>query len=131
MRRIFSQIIAATAGLWLASMFVPGVIVRAYPESNFFGIALAAQWQIFLFLGVILGLLNYFIKPILKTIALPLEMVTLGLFSCLISAGLILVLDLIFDELTIPLFLPLAYTTLIVWGLGLLLQLILIKGKTR
>lgn len=129
MKKLLSQIIAAAAGLWLATMFVPGVTVNAYPESNFFGIALTAQWQIFLFLGLVLGLLNYFVKPLLKTLSLPLEIITLGFFSLVINMGLIWILDLIFDELQTPWLYPLLYTTLIIWGINLILQIIFVKNK--
>ncbi|MCX6721399.1 MAG: phage holin family protein [Candidatus Staskawiczbacteria bacterium] len=128
MKRLLSQIIVAVLGLWLASQFVSGVVIRAYPESNFFGISLTEQWQIFLFLGIVLGLLNYFVKPILKTLSLPLEILTLGLFNLIINAGLIWLLDKIFDELYIPLFLPLVYTTLIIWGLNIVIEFFLAKN---
>ena len=129
MKRLLSQVVAATAGLWLETMFIPGVIVRAYPESIFFGIALTAQWEIFLFLGIILGLLNYFVKPLLKTITLPLEIITLGLFSLVISMFLLWILDLIFDELYFAGLLPLLYTTVIIWAINLILQFILVRER--
>ena len=127
MKKLLSQIVAAIAGLWLATLFVGGVVVRAYPTSNFFGVELTAQWEIFLFLGIILGLLNYFLKPLLKTLSLPLEIITLGLFTIVIDMILIWILDLVFDELTVPLFLPLLYTALIIWGLKIILGLFLAK----
>ncbi len=120
---------AAVAGLWLAVRFIPLVVVRIYPESSFFGIPLAEQWQILLVLGIILGLLNYFVRPILKAIALPLELLTLGLFSIVINMAMLWFLDLMFDEFYVPWLLPLLYTTLIVWGLNFIIQKFLIKGK--
>jgi putative membrane protein len=129
MKRLLSQVVAAAAGLWLATIFVQGIIVRAYPDSNVFGFPLTARWEILLFLGVVLGLLNYFVKPLLETITLPLEIVTLGLFSFVIGGFLLWVLELIFDELTIPLYLPLLYTSLIIWGINLILQLVFIKDN--
>lgn len=129
MRRLLSQVIAATAGLWLATMFVSGVVIRAYPTSNFFGFSLTAQWQIIALLGIVLGLLNFFLKPLLKTLALPLEIITLGLFTVVINMGLIWLLDKMFDELYVPLFLPLLYTTLIIWGSNIIIGLFLGKNK--
>jgi putative membrane protein len=129
MKRLLSQIIAAALGLWLATLFVPGVIIRAYPTSNFFGFALTAQWEIFLVLGIVLGLLNYFLKPLLKAFALPLEIITLGLFTIVINMGLLWLLDVMFDELYVPLFLPLLYTTLIIWALNIIVGIILIRNK--
>jgi len=129
MKKLLAQIAAASLGLWLATMFVSGVVVTYYADTSFFGISLTAQWQMFLALGIILGLLNYFIAPILKAIALPLEIVTLGLFSLVINGGLIWFLDLIFAELTVPWMWPLIYTTLIIWGLNLIIQKIFKRNE--
>jgi len=127
MRKLLSQIIAAVAGLWLATMFVPGVVVITYPTSSFFGFSLTAQWEIFVVLGIVLGLLNYFLKPLLKLISLPLEIITLGLFTIAIDMVLIWVLDLMFDELAVPLFLPLLYTVLIILGLNIIVKSFLVN----
>ena len=127
MKRLLSQIISAGLGLWLATMFIHGVVVSAYPGSRFFGFALTQQWQVILVLGIVLGLLNYFIRPILKTLSLPLEIITLGLFTIVINMALLWFLDLIFDELYIPLIWPLLYTTLIIWGLNIIIQAILVR----
>jgi len=129
MRRLLSNIISAALGLWISLLFVPGIIIRTYPESNFFGFLLTAQWEIILVLGLVLGLLNYFLKPILKTLSLPIEIVTLGLFTIVINMALIWLLDKIFDELYVPLFLPLLYTTLLIWALNLIINFFLMKNK--
>jgi putative membrane protein len=129
MKRLLSQIIAAILGLWLATLFVPGVIIRTYPTSNFFGFSLTAQWQIFLVLGIVLGLLNYFLRPLLKALFLPLEIVTLGLFTIVINIALMWLLSLMFDELNIPFFLPILYTTLVIWALNIIISKLIIKHK--
>jgi len=128
MKRLLSQIVAAILGLWLATLFIQGIIIRAYPTSNFFGFPLTAQWEIILVLGIVLGLLNYFLRPLLKTLFLPLEIVTLGLFTIVINMILIWILDQMFDEFYVPLFLPLLYIALIIWGLNLI-GIILTKNK--
>jgi len=125
MGKLIAYIAAAAAGLWLATIFVPGVKVELLPDSNFFGFILTARWQVFLLLGIILGLLNYFVKPLLEAIALPLKIITLGFFSLIISAALIWIVDLIFEELFVPLWLPLLYTALIIWILSFILSKIL------
>ena len=129
MVKLLSQIIAGILGLWLAVMFVPGIKLSIFADSNFFGIPLSAQWQIILTLGIILGLLNFFIKPILKALALPLEIITLGLFGIVINMAMLWFLDLMFYELNIPWMKPLIYTTLIVWALGLIIPKILNRSK--
>jgi len=96
MRKLLSQVAGAGIGLWLVTLFVPGVVVKVFPDSNFFGFQLTALWQIFLLLGIILGLLNYFVKPVLKIISLPLEILTLGLFSIAMNMALLWFLDFFF-----------------------------------
>lgn len=129
MKRLFSQIIATVFGLWLATLFIPEVIIRPYPTSNFFGFTITAQWEIILILGIVLGLLNYFLKPLLKALALPLEILSLGFFTIVINMALMWLLDLMFDELYIPFFLPLLYTTLIAWGLNIIIGLFFLKNR--
>jgi len=129
MKRLISQITAGIAGLWLASSFVPGAIVRIYPETSFFGFFLTSQWQLFLVLGIILGLLNYFIRPVISALTLPLRIITLGLFSIVVNMAMIWILDIMFQEVSIPWLFPLLYTTLIVWGLNFVIQKILVKEQ--
>lgn len=133
MKRLLSQIIAAALGLWLATLFVSGVVIKAYPTSNFFGLPLTQQWEIILVLGVVLGLLNSFLKPLLKTLSLPLEIITLGLFTIVINMALIWLLDIMFDELYVPRgtlwVMPLLYTTLIIWVLNIIISLFLKNKK--
>ena len=127
MKRLLAQIIASIAGLAIASFYIPGVIVRAYPDSSFFGFSLNYQWEIFAVLGLVLGLLNYFLKPILKAISLPLEFITLGLFTIVINMAILWLIDLLFDELYISGVLPVFYTTAIVWALNLVISFFIVK----
>ena len=48
-------------------------------------------------LALIAGVVNGFIKPIIKLFSLPLTMVTLGLFGLVINAGLLLLIAWIAD----------------------------------
>ena len=124
MRKLVSQIIAGILGLWLAVIFVPEIGVKVLPDSSFFGFPLTQKWQIILLLGIILGLLNFFLKPVLKAITLPLRILTLGLFSFIINIVLIWLVDLLFEELIIPWFWPLFWTTIIIWALNIALPMI-------
>jgi len=108
MTRLISQIIAGILGLWLATEFVPGV--------EFVG-----PIQILLLAGLILGLVNFFLKPILNLITLPLRIITLGLFGLVINMAMIWLVDIIFRELIILGIIPLFWTTIIIWGLNLFL----------
>lgn len=110
--RVILHIISASLGLYLAAKIVPGV--------EFYGTYLAL-----ILIGILLGLVNFFIKPIVKAISLPAIILTLGLFSIVINMGLVwLIADVLFPEtLEISGILPLFWTTLIIWILNLLLGL--------
>lgn len=124
MGRLFWQIIAGILGIFLATKFVPGVSLEVIPgQSQFFGIEFTAPWQILVLVGGVLGLVNFFIKPILKIITLPLRVLTFGLFSLVINMLMVWLVDILFPELTILGLIPLFWTTIIVWALCLLLGL--------
>ena len=115
LKRFIAQLIAAILGLYLASRFIPSVQIDDGLKT-------------LLMAGAILGALNYFVKPILKLISLPLRILTLGLFSFVINMALVWGADILFPGLVIKGLAPLFFTSLIVWGLGILLGLF-IKDK--
>jgi putative membrane protein len=127
MRKLLASIVASALGLWLATIIVPQVQVKLLPSSSFFGLQLTALWQAYLLLGIVIGLLFYFAKPILDIAALPLKIITLGLFGLIIDAALIWVVAIIFPELSIPLWLPLIYTVFIIGVANFLLSLVVGK----
>ena len=94
------QLVAGIASLWLADKFVPNVEIIG-------GI------QFLFIIGAILGLINFFIKPPLKTITLPLRILTLGLFGFVINMLIVWLADILFPELLIPGIVPLFWTTVI------------------
>ena len=127
MKKVLSQIIATILGIWLAVLFVPGIKVSLFSDSNFFGVPLTLQWQVIALLGAVLGLLNFFVKPIVNVIALPLRIITLGLFSMVINMALIWILDFMFKEITIPWLWPLLWTTIIIWFLNIIIPKFIIQ----
>ena len=74
MKTLFHWLISALAIL-IAAYIVPGVIVTPV------GALIAA---------VVLGALNLFIRPILAILTLPITILTLGLFSLVIDALLVM-----------------------------------------
>ena len=51
--------------------------------------------------ALVLGVLNLIVKPILKILGFPLTIITLGLFSLVINAVVILIADYFVDGMTI------------------------------
>src|SRR4030042_4114945 len=65
-----------TLALYVAIAIVPGI----HPEST--------RWFALLILGLIFGLLNAIVRPILKLLTCPLIMVTLGFFALILNTFL-------------------------------------------
>ncbi len=74
--------------------------------------------------GVVLGLLNMTVKPILKTISLPVIILTLGLFTIVISALLLWLVDYIFDFILIADIPALIWATIVIWVVNLIVSAI-------
>ena len=122
MKKFFSHIVAGILGLAVASWLFPQIKIDIFYNSSFFGIPLTEKWHVIVLLGILLGILMYFVRPILKAVTLPLRIITLGLFNFVIDMALIWILDIMFEEIRIPWFWPLFWTTLIVLAFDLVLQ---------
>ena len=82
------KLLINAAALWVASALVSGIEL----EGTF--------WEIML-VALIFGLINTFIKPVLKLLSLPVMIVTLGLFAIVINAGLLVLTAWITDYLSV------------------------------
>ncbi len=116
--RLVTQIIVGILGLWLAVRYVPGVYFTG-PIFPKIGLGWDYFFKTLVFAGGLLGFLNFFVKPILDAITLPLRIITLNLFSLVIAMALIWLIDVFSPELVIKGIVPLFWTTLIIWGLSL------------
>jgi putative membrane protein len=104
--KLLFHIISGILGLFLAARFIPGV--------EFYG-----TFLMLVIVGLVIGLINFYIKPFLKVISFPIRILTLGIFSLIIDMALIWFVEIIFPrELEITGLMPLFYTTLIIWALN-------------
>ena len=107
LRKLIFQIIVGILGIWLATQLISGI-------------AFTGSLKILCYAGLILGLINFFIKPILNLITLPLRVITFGLFSLVINMGIVWVIEILFPQLEISGIYPLFWTAIIVWALSLI-----------
>lgn len=123
MKHIFGCVLAGCIGLALALVLVPGVEVPGNTTQII---------KIIILAGIVLGLFNYFLKPILKLITLPLRLLTFGLFGLVINMAIIWVVDVIFTpEINIIGLWPLFWTALLVWGANLIFARKRLRLKRR
>lgn len=106
MKKITAQILAGAGGIWLAVEFLPQV--------DFTTPALHKKLLYVTLIGVVIGLINFFIKPALDIITFPIRVLTLGLFSLILDMGVVWTADILFDSLIIVGIIPLFWTTLII-----------------
>jgi putative membrane protein len=52
------------------------------------GLSFDGEWWWFVVFGLVIGLVNGFIKPIAKLITLPIRIITLGLFTLVVNVAL-------------------------------------------
>ncbi len=74
----------------LKFILLGGVIWLA--ADQFSGIAVSS-FEYAIFTAVVLAIINVFVKPLLHIISLPITILTLGLFSFVINALIIMLLD--------------------------------------
>lgn len=72
--------------------------------------------------ALVLALLNVTLKPILTILTLPLNLITLGLFSFVINAGLILLIASFVKGFTVDGFLPALFGGAVIAVVGWLLH---------
>lgn len=74
--RLILRILINAVALWVAVLVVPSITY----DGGVLG---------FLVLALIFGVVNAFIRPIVKILSCPLMIVTLGLFTLVINAGML------------------------------------------
>ncbi|NUP73434.1 MAG: phage holin family protein [Sinomonas sp.] len=96
MMRFLLRVVVNAFALWVASYFLPGIRINATAaadiaansgagvSSETVGIVLA-----YLFIGLIFGLVNALVRPIIEILSLPVTCLTLGLFALVINAAML------------------------------------------
>ena len=73
---LFVRLLVNAAALWVAARLVPGI------EAGGAGSILA--------IAVVFGVLNALIRPFLKLVSCPIILLTLGLFTLVVNAGMLM-----------------------------------------
>lgn len=95
MSRLVIHIVINALALWLASWILPGLQIAstAIVGSDVAGVGGTANTinvvLAYLFIGLVFGLVNAIVKPIVKLLSLPVTILTLGLFTIIINAAML------------------------------------------
>jgi len=82
-----------TFSIAVASYFLPFIYIS--------GDTIWDKFKISFLAGLLLGLLNLLVKPIVKILSLPINILTLGIFNIIINAGMLWIVDSIIKGLEI------------------------------
>jgi putative membrane protein len=88
MKRLALRIVINTVALFVISLILPAVVLDGI------GAGLLA--------GTVLTLLNALLRPFLLLITLPANLVTLGVFTLVVNAWMLMLTDLMVGSFTIP-----------------------------
>ena len=114
------QILINAAALYVAVLIVPNL--------EFTG-----EWWKLLLVAAIFGLVNTFVRPILRIFTLPITVLTLGLFLLVINALMLLLTGVISNELNLGLtvgdFLAALLGSIVISIVGMLLSTVI--GSSR
>jgi putative membrane protein len=79
MVRLILRGLVAAAALWLAAHFVHGVH--------------AESWKAYIAAGLLLGVVNAFVRPLVTLLTLPITIITLGLFLLVVNGLMVLLVS--------------------------------------
>ena len=99
--KLLGKVVGNAAGLYVASYFLPGVI-------------LSGGWKGLLIAAIALAVLHTILRPLLKIITAPLILITLGLFSIIINIVILWVADHYLTQIAFADLYSLAVTSVII-----------------
>ncbi|MFO7929433.1 MAG: phage holin family protein [Candidatus Humimicrobiaceae bacterium] len=126
--RWFLDWVIMTFSIAVASYFLPFIYITGGTVWDKFKIAFLA--------GLLLGLFNTFIKPIVKILSLPINILTLGLFNIIINAGILWAVDYFIEGLKVTGFWGYVWSSLVISIISIVLAKIIYyerrnRGKTK
>jgi putative membrane protein len=86
---------------WVLLAFAITITSYILPFIEISGETVLKKVEIAFLAGLILGLVNTLIRPIIKVLAIPINILTLGLFNIFINAGMLWVVDYFVDNFKI------------------------------
>lgn len=96
MRSFIVRVLINGLALWIASWILPGLDITTSTATEAIaktgisqGTDAAGVVLAYLFVGLLFGLVNAFVRPIVSFMSLPITILTLGLFTVVINAAML------------------------------------------
>jgi len=112
---ILANWILSAIALVIVANYVPGFHVNSFATA--------------LIVAVILGIINTLIKPIILILTLPINILTLGLFTFVINALLLLLVARFVPGFTIEGFVPALIGAIVLWLINIVIHMVVFPVK--
>ncbi len=110
MFEILAKWVVSAITIFLVAKLVPGFRVDSFTTA--------------LIVALVLGLINAFIKPVILILTLPINILTLGIFTFVVNALLLILVSKFIQGFTISGFVPAFIGAILIWLIGLVLHMI-------
>jgi len=111
--KLFARLVLSFASNFIALLAIANLIA---------GIEINLVWENFVGLVVVFTLINSFIRPLVRWILTPFVILTLGLFTIVINAAMIWLLDFFSQNISISGLMPLIGASLVVGFINILIN---------
>lgn len=116
MLELLANWVFSALAILIVAALVPGFSVNGFTTA--------------LIVALVLGVLNALVKPIILIFTLPINILTLGLFTFIINAALIWLVAQIVKGFTLSGFAPAIVAALLLWLINLTVHFLLFPAKT-
>ena len=120
--RFLLKVAANALALVAAARFIQGFEILPHSFALLGGLAFSPLTQSFIVGGIVLAVLNMFLRPILNVLSLPFLFITFGLFSVVIHIIILYLADLYLAELVISGFRALFLGSLLIGLINVLIK---------
>ncbi|KUG52183.1 phage holin family protein [Kocuria sp. CPCC 205292] len=84
------RVLVNALAIWVAAWILPGMGIAADPSVvSAVGGETAASVLAYLFVGLVFGVVNAVVRPVLSILSLPITCLTLGLFAIVVNAAML------------------------------------------
>jgi putative membrane protein len=90
MLRFIVRVLINALALWVAAWLLPGIELGSEAATEVSGDDTVGSALSYLFVGLVFGIVNALVRPVVSLLSLPLTILTLGLFTIIINAGMLM-----------------------------------------
>ncbi len=90
MLRFFARVLINALALWVAAWLLPGMELGSEAAVEASGNDTMGSILSYLFVGLVFGVVNALVRPVVSLLSLPLTILTLGLFTIVINAAMLM-----------------------------------------